>query len=414
MQENTIQLPHLALFRRLNAHLQQHPEQGVQLRYADEDAFECSTCAQCCRFPWAVYIDRAYYDRQSQPLAEMMQRPVEELFKLTPPGQPAHAPYAILQKQPDSDRCIFLDEDNLCRIHKTLGPEAKPSTCNEYPRLTLQKSRVYRSSSMMQSCFTVARQEPQDWPIQYGFYPLAPQTPHPLFRLTARAAMDRHAFLLWIGSALDVLMNARNMTDTFALLFELARRWSSQRLPVLTLEQAEAYTGQPFPAVKALELEKYRQLLQGLREQLLPQSQLKPFLHWLEDFAAGEDMSVRWTPEEQALLLRYQKQYFQRAFLMQAYVEEGFANVLQQLYLWSSFALLQQLLTRFYVEQDASSHLKLEHLAQATNVMHALLVQNPRNIEHWGISRWPDEICFVKIHELVRALKGTQAPDPNK
>ena len=31
------------------------------------------------------------------------------------------------------DRCVFLEEDNLCLIHKVLGEEAKPFTCRRFP-----------------------------------------------------------------------------------------------------------------------------------------------------------------------------------------------------------------------------------------------------------------------------------------
>src|SRR3990172_4019055 len=38
----------------------------------------------------------------------------------------------VLNKQPDG-ACVFLDDNNLCRIHAKLGAEAKPLACRIFP-----------------------------------------------------------------------------------------------------------------------------------------------------------------------------------------------------------------------------------------------------------------------------------------
>jgi len=39
----------------------------------------------------------------------------------------------LYQLAHNEEACIFLDDDNLCAIHKELGPDAKPVTCKHFP-----------------------------------------------------------------------------------------------------------------------------------------------------------------------------------------------------------------------------------------------------------------------------------------
>jgi len=115
------------------------------------DQFECSQCAQCCQQPWNIELDADYYDHW---YATFDNHPSGR-FKN--PFLPAtENTRAVLNKQPGSNRCLFLDQDNLCFIHKEYGAEAKPEICQRYPHEASLHGNLY-SPSLKSSCKTAAR-----------------------------------------------------------------------------------------------------------------------------------------------------------------------------------------------------------------------------------------------------------------
>jgi len=88
--------------------------------------FSCHMCSGCCR-NWDVRVSQAEVDRfrdhdwkSTRPRfegREILEDAGNGLQKL------AHV----------EDACIFLDEDNLCAIHKELGADAKPFMCKHFP-----------------------------------------------------------------------------------------------------------------------------------------------------------------------------------------------------------------------------------------------------------------------------------------
>ena len=348
--------------------------------------------------PWGVYVSEAYMQKWAQPIAQAMERPVEELFEVLPQS---HRLHAILKKQSNSHRCMMLDDDKRCRIHKHLGEAAKPKICREYPRMTLHTpQRHYTNTYLLHSCFSVARQEPQPWKIEYGFQPLQAPTPEPVFSLIQGKSMTRASFHLWIATCLDTLLTSEHVWQSFWRLLRYLQELSSIRQPVLTVE----HLPEEVPAFEASQLNplnatEQKQLLQEIYEQLEPQAEFQNFREWLLHQPL---YAIRETAED-ARWEAYQNQYFQRAMLSQSYVVYGYANALQQLYLWSHFGLIQALLTRYHQAQTEDATLTQEHLGRATNLLHALLVQSPDNAEKWGIKRWPDTLCYLKIFQSLRA-----------
>ena len=97
------------------------------LEFDLETRFSCSLCAECCSSPWAILvsadkkaeIESLPWDEEPGPLFE--QGPRQDLF--------------ALKKQAGTSRCILLDEDKLCRLHKRFGEESKPTMCQRFPFL---------------------------------------------------------------------------------------------------------------------------------------------------------------------------------------------------------------------------------------------------------------------------------------
>lgn len=108
------------------------------------DDFRClaGACPHSCCTQWEVVIDEAHaarYAAESGPLGDKLRR--------------------VLRQDDDGDlcfalsggRCPFLDGENLCEIHRQLGPEATSVTCQEHPRFT-EDYGSFREITLSASC----------------------------------------------------------------------------------------------------------------------------------------------------------------------------------------------------------------------------------------------------------------------
>jgi len=108
---------------------------AVALPYIEK--FQClgSNCSDSCCVGWDVRVDRTTY----QKLQHVMQESPEERRRMM-------ASVEVLKTDTQDDvfahfrldaggRCSFLDDDELCHIHKNYGQECLSSTCAFYPRV---------------------------------------------------------------------------------------------------------------------------------------------------------------------------------------------------------------------------------------------------------------------------------------
>ena len=108
------------------------------------DQFQClaGACPHTCCEKWEVVIDQesaAFYRTVSGDLGDKLR--------------------SALQVDGDGDvcfplngrRCPFLDEDNLCEIHRKLGEAATSVTCREHPRFT-EDYGPFREITLSASC----------------------------------------------------------------------------------------------------------------------------------------------------------------------------------------------------------------------------------------------------------------------
>lgn len=105
----------------------------MQLPLLEDSAnFSCGSCTACCNQPWrtmieadrAAALDRHDWSRYPQLVGRRFHQPAAD-------GRPG---YFDLAKGEDT-KCLFLDTDGLCIIHKELGPDAKPKMCRQFPYL---------------------------------------------------------------------------------------------------------------------------------------------------------------------------------------------------------------------------------------------------------------------------------------
>ena len=118
--------------------------------------FRCigPSCEDTCCIGWTVNIDRDTYKKYQKTSNGKFKR----LFKenLTRYRKDAsNIMYAKIVME-DNLVCPFIDEDNLCKIHKELGEDYLSTTCSNYPREINYIDGVYEKSCTL-SCPEAAR-----------------------------------------------------------------------------------------------------------------------------------------------------------------------------------------------------------------------------------------------------------------
>ena len=108
------------------------------------DQFRClaGACPHSCCEQWEVVIDEAHADFYAQVTGGL--------------GEKLRA---TLQRDAEGDlcfalnggRCPFLDDENLCEIHRLLGEEATSITCQEHPRF-IEDYGPFREVTLSASC----------------------------------------------------------------------------------------------------------------------------------------------------------------------------------------------------------------------------------------------------------------------
>ena len=98
--------------------------------------FECigGECPDTCCAGWKVIIDeksKRNYLAVEGPFGEELRKSIKT--------DERGISYFDMQKDA---RCPFLNENNLCRVYRTLGPEAMCDTCQNYPRVVYQAGDI--------------------------------------------------------------------------------------------------------------------------------------------------------------------------------------------------------------------------------------------------------------------------------
>lgn len=111
----------------------------MQPRILDQSIrFTCGSCTFCCDQPWHTLIEPEKADALDRhdfsAYPQLSGRKFYEKYGADKRGRHRLA-------KGEGTRCLFLDTDGLCIIHKELGPEAKPGMCRQFP-FTLSTTRV--------------------------------------------------------------------------------------------------------------------------------------------------------------------------------------------------------------------------------------------------------------------------------
>lgn len=116
--------------------------------------FSCigAACEDHCCKQWDIMLDKNTYKKYLKSEIPGVKNIAVENIILT---KKSHSNWAVV-KLNEKGNCSYLESDNLCQIHRTMGPEALSKTCSTYPRHKVTyKKEVIESLSL--SCPEAAR-----------------------------------------------------------------------------------------------------------------------------------------------------------------------------------------------------------------------------------------------------------------
>jgi len=122
-------------------------------------SWDCHGCTSCCREFW-VYLTDAERERiakQDWPELAGLPRVVREGWL---------SPRYRLHHRPDH-RCVFLSDQNRCRIHEKYGADAKPLACRLYPFVLVPAGDHWRVS-LRYACPSAAKNQGKPLPEHLG------------------------------------------------------------------------------------------------------------------------------------------------------------------------------------------------------------------------------------------------------
>ena len=119
-----------------------------KIHFYKKQSSACISCGKCCDCGWPVPVTSAEAARISALDFSGWDGASPSYFKKTLRG-------VFLRKRADK-RCVFLDSDGLCIIHKRYGFDAKPLACRLYPLDVYKWQDGSVSASFRYDCPAVA------------------------------------------------------------------------------------------------------------------------------------------------------------------------------------------------------------------------------------------------------------------
>lgn len=107
------------------------PGLRVKMGVPEGQRYSCRQCGWCCRW-WKITVTPEERDRllaHDWATEDPRLAGVDLFWEHRAPGEP----FPVIQTAQIRRRCVFLDSDEFCIIHKVLGEEAKPATCRRFP-----------------------------------------------------------------------------------------------------------------------------------------------------------------------------------------------------------------------------------------------------------------------------------------
>lgn len=388
---------YLGFFEAINTHLRQFPRMGVSLQWQTTPGFACLRCGQGCRTPWRIEVPQSYYEDWGPRLADFFQAPLESLLEKLPPAEATPHRYAALKKNPEDPRaCVFLNADQLCRIHLALGPQAKPPVCLQYP---FNRSGMpwpfYQSEGLALSCRGVGQDLAQPAELVLQWQALPPEAPPQIaFRFSQHSLLSRFGFHWLLGALLDLLETP--IEGWLTQMATLLRSAFLLQAPVLDVAHLQSLAA-PKPLIPADQPFDRAQLQDFLTTGAIgAKAELQNFKAWLGQPALPEPLADN-LARPLALAL---KGWLQRQIIGAHHLLTGDLWGVQQGLVWA----VEVLMISYYRSFLAQTRPDMPALAQqvaAINQIYAHLVQDhfPPAIRVY--QRLSPEVCLDLLGGLA-------------
>jgi hypothetical protein len=401
-------------FEAANAHLQTQPGHVLALHFREVDSFNCSRCAQCCTLPWSIGVTESYVQRW-EPLFKQHRDPrFHAVFEPMQLGFPS-GHFAFLKKQPDSYRCVLLDEDNLCLAQKHFGVEAKPEGCQYYPHIWQKVSGGLKVSHLMQSCRSAPAYLLEDPELVYRVIPEqeAESVHGGVFPITALPGLrfSRDVLYLWLGLSLNTLFfeaelrspiqNLRALNYALGQLLELtSRRTETVNLRTIDLEEIyQHHSHQHARQPRQIPLRTPFALEWFLRN-LPPSTVDQQISDFFDSILKGERLWPNLTAAEHSLLNTFLRNYLARKLLSMHQWFSQRVNLFQQILLLAAFTTLIQ--ARVLACRELSGQeISLELLTTSVNLIEGRMIQSYSWIESLEYHQLGPLACLQESERLL-------------
>ncbi len=81
---------------------------------------KCSNCGFCCK-KWDIYLSKDDIRKLVR-----LEYPLKKFLSFNP--------YPVMKMEGKEKACVFLDDNNLCVLHRKHGYKSKPISCRRYPK----------------------------------------------------------------------------------------------------------------------------------------------------------------------------------------------------------------------------------------------------------------------------------------
>ncbi|MDL2237843.1 flagellin lysine-N-methylase [Christensenellaceae bacterium OttesenSCG-928-K19] len=120
--------------------------------------FQCigRNCENSCCHDWRVDIDQKTYQKYMECDDKILRGKASTSLSLYPDTKSTSKVYATIDLDKKTNRCVFLNDNDLCEWQLKYGVDYLSSTCREYPRRMIRIGNSYLMS-LVSSCPEVVR-----------------------------------------------------------------------------------------------------------------------------------------------------------------------------------------------------------------------------------------------------------------
>ncbi|MGE3726130.1 MAG: hypothetical protein AB7I41_11310 [Candidatus Sericytochromatia bacterium] len=401
-------------FEAANAHLASLPGHVLALHFREVDSFECSRCAQCCTLPWSIGVTESYVKHWEPQFKQHSDPRFHDVFEPMQLGFPS-GHFAFLKKQPDSYRCVLLDDDDLCLAQKHFGVQGKPEGCQYYPHIWQKVSGGLKVSHLMQSCRSAPAYLLAEPELVYRVIPEqeAESVHGGVFPITALPGLrfSREVLYLWLGLSLNTLFfeaelrspiqNLRALNFALGQFLELtSRRTETLNLSIESLEQIyQRHSQHHARQARQIPLRTPFALEWFLRN-LPPSTVDAQITDFFQAILKGERLWPRLKPAEHHLLNTFLRNYLARKLLSMHQWFSQRVNLFQQMLLLSAFTTLIQARV-LACRELAGQEITLELLTTSVNLIEGRMIQSYSWIEGLEYHQLGPLACLQESERLL-------------